>query len=237
MTSKPIFQDVVEWYNASCHPESQLFKFYNLDRNLNSKAMQSVINLFQADYTREEIVRAYNLIIDEGSGHLWYLNVSAIKCRNTAIKIILQHKLYDHDFKGQTFEQIYIYVKSLFVDINGLRIKNLGQLAFYDITMHIVLSKSLNVWPEKVYYHATPGVAAKYILDKCYPPKKHKKEGIVSVTMFETYFGKIPAHYIESILCDMQKSKKRYYEDRQITEGIFSDLDKIVQTLIKAGLF
>ena len=132
------------------------------------------------------------------------------------------------DIVLNNFEELYKYV----VDkVNTPEIKFIGQLAIYDISIHLALLwNEQNLIPKDyVYLHALPERAYRRLVKEGIIKKLSFKNGNIKTTDLRPYFPTLHAYEIEDLLCHIGKAIREL--DKRGSKVTIANIFKSIEDL------
>ena len=139
--------------------------------------------------------------------HLRYLSrFNHEEAINTIFERINKAKLWEKpSIALNSFEDLYDYV---YDKVNNPKVKYIGQLAIYDVCIHLIwLWGETDLLPKDyVYIHALPERAYRRLVKEGIIKNLIVKDGKIKISEFWPYFPNLRADEIEDLLCWLGKS-------------------------------
>jgi hypothetical protein len=145
-----------------------------------------------------------SMSLDNHLRYLWRFNYE--EAINTILERINKAKLWEKpSISLSDFEDLYDYV---YDKVNNPKVKYIGQLAIYDICIHLIwLWGEINLLPKDyVYIHALPKRVYHRLVKEGIIKKLIVKNGKIKTSEFWPYFPNLRADEIEDLLCWLGKS-------------------------------
>ena len=156
-----------------------------------------------------------SISIDNHVRYLWRFNRS--ETISTVLSRIDSAKLWikPTDSVFNNFEDVFHYVCD---KINTPKIPYVGQLAIYDISLHLVwLWNDEKLQPNSyVYLHALPQSAYSRLVKEGLINKLKLKKGRICMTEFKRYFPNLRADEIEDMFCLVGKSIRKIDKKKDV---------------------
>lgn len=167
------------------------------------------------------------------SNHLRYLWRFNYKITiDTILKRIDDAKLWEIPQNNilNNFEDIYNYV---YKKINNPKVRYIGQLAIYDISLHLVwLWGMTHLMPKDyVYIHALPKRAHSRLVKEGIIKNLTVTNGMIKTTEFKPYFPNLNAYEIEDLLCTIGKVIRMIVRDSNKVN--IANITKALNMLVK----
>jgi hypothetical protein len=145
-----------------------------------------------------------SMSLDNHLRYLWRFNYE--EAINTILERINKAKLWEKpSISLSDFEDLYDYV---YDKVNNPKVKYIGQLAIYDICIHLIwLWGEINLLPKDyVYIHALPRRVYHRLVKEGIIKKLIVKNGKIKTAEFRLYFPLLRSDEIEDLLCWLGKS-------------------------------
>ena len=206
--------------------------------------MKNLVNWYIKHY-RNKIVRAddelrssFNLASSDKDkaililigNHQWYLKPFHPDIYNAIIDKMAIDGPWNKMKSYNSFEDVYNdHLKWKAYDY-------IQQLTVYDIAIRLaIINSDEKLLPtKKMYLHATPMTAYKWLFNKGIVNVKVKGSySTVEIKDLKGVFGSLTAREIEDFLCHLEKAIKRIRENKHSTNPSENELDVIIKELLK----